>query len=326
MAETRPLLRPSPLGLLGQQGGGASSVPGSPSPAIQAKMAVFSGGTELVLDHTLNQVKQTNQVIANTSKTAVSFEPSTNGSNVNIDCNSGFYFHVARPAFSQLSKGYQFNHPATSFYLSEVTPHLDHTMTEQGRLVKFTFFNGGVQQSLSVHLHHTTCKVQVQGGAIMPDRTTAAVWFVRNFIHDSFTSLAQSNRHRIDEFHKSLMDLVPDQSSSLPARSRKSTSSSDKGICIQCNKPLRKTARPPPPCPTGQCQGSLHSSCLKAHIRKPATPLALFPAPSPARINTPPPPPLSAPHLSLSPLSAFPALAGPSSAFPALTGSYRCDN
>ena len=187
-------------------------------------MAMFSGCTPLVLDHTLNQVKQSNQIIADIGKTAVSFEPNTSGSNVNIDCNPGFYHLIVRPSFCNLQRGYQFTHLSTSFVLTDFTPHLDHTSTEEGRLLQFTFHNRGGEQSLSVHLHHTTRRVQVQGAAVMPDHNTAAVYFVNHFLTESFKSLAQTNHQRIDDFHKGLLDLVPDQPSSLPTRNRKSAS------------------------------------------------------------------------------------------------------
>ena len=166
MAQSRPLLRPSSLSQLSlmdtsqppslQASVAAAAAPVSPSPAIQAKIDLFSGSAPRMLNHALNQVKQTDKLIADIGKTAVAFEPNTDGSSVNIDCNPGFYQHVAKPFFSQLSVGFQTDHPNTSFSLIDSRLDLDTNQVEQSRFLTFLFYTGSVEQHLFVHLYNST--------------------------------------------------------------------------------------------------------------------------------------------------------------------------
>ena len=312
MAQSRPLLRPSSLSQLplmdtSQPPSFQAAVvaPVSPSPAIQAKMDLFSGpGTApLLLNHALNQVKQTDQLMADIGKTAVSFEPNTDGSSVNIDCNPGFYHHIVHPFFSQLSEGYQTNHPDTSFSLIKNRLDFDTNKIEQSRFLQFLFYTGSVEQNLHVHLYHSTRRVQVQGAALMPDKSTAAVWFVNHILKDVFTTKARTSRQSIDDFHDSLLAMAASSTSSsrAPGRRKVAATSANAGrkVCIQCNKTIHGNIRQPPICPKGICTGFIHKECILKHTS--------CPAPFTFPLASPPPPSLSAPPLALSP-PAFPAL------------------
>ena len=51
---------------------------------------------------------------------------------------------------------------------------------------------------LTVHLHNTQAKVQIQGGAVMPKQTIAAVWFVQSTLKDRFIELAKTKKFAIE--------------------------------------------------------------------------------------------------------------------------------
>ena len=127
------------------------------------------------LPHTLNQAKQTRNLISNTTREDVVFEISPSLENVNVLCNPGFYQQVARPAFCNLSKGFTFSIGDINLSCSEITPYLDLSGIEQTKLIKFNFIVGGSPALITIHLHHTNQKVQVQGSTVMPDQSTAAV-------------------------------------------------------------------------------------------------------------------------------------------------------
>ena len=62
-------------------------------------------GSVHLLPHTLNQAKQTKNLLDGTTKADVVFEVSPSMENVNVYCNPGFY----KPAFCTLTKGFTFS-------------------------------------------------------------------------------------------------------------------------------------------------------------------------------------------------------------------------
>ena len=159
------------------------------------------------LPHTLNQTKQTSNLINNATKQDVVFEISPSLENVNVLCNPGFYQHIARPAVSTLSKGFTFSIGDINLSCSEITPSLDMNGIEQTLLFKFNFIVHGCPSLVSVHLHHSKQKVQVQGSAKMPDQNTSAIWFVLNGMYDRFLLMSKNNQHHITAFNDALLTI-----------------------------------------------------------------------------------------------------------------------
>ena len=136
------------------------------SPENLSFAPIFDPGpqdTARILPHTLNQAKQTRNLIDGASKSDVWFEISPSTENVNVHCNPGFYQQVARPAFSTLSKGFTFNIADINLSCSEITPSFDLAGIEQTKLIKFNFIVCGTPGLVSIHLYHSTQKLQVQG-------------------------------------------------------------------------------------------------------------------------------------------------------------------
>ena len=75
--------------------------------------------------HAINLDKQQASMVADTDKPDVTFVVNSDGENVNIECNPGFYTNVAWATFSRLTPGFMFDYPSTSFRLTSVIPALD---------------------------------------------------------------------------------------------------------------------------------------------------------------------------------------------------------
>ena len=151
-------------------------------------------GPPLVLSHALNRDKQTRNLISGTTKPDVEFVISPSRENVNVLCNPGFYDQVVKPAFCTLTEGFSFPVNSITLSCSAVTPHLDSTLVEERRMVKFYFILGGIPSMVTLHFHHTTCNLQVQGSRIMPDFNTSAVWFVKNALYERLTYMSKTNQ------------------------------------------------------------------------------------------------------------------------------------
>ena len=65
-----------------------------------------------------------------------------------------------------------------------------------------------MEHGLTISLHHTTQKVQIQGGSKMADGSTAAVFALNNFFTDIFKSRAKEHKDTIDQFNSALIDLA----------------------------------------------------------------------------------------------------------------------
>ena len=153
------LLRPSLLSGLCRMATTSSPATASPSPAIQARMAIFDpGDTTLLLGHTLNQDKHTARIIEDIGKDDVSFSSNTDFSNINIDFNPSSYHHIAQPFFGRHVKDQLYDVSSIPFILNDITRQMTSNGVEQSLLLQFTLHNTGVPHSLSVHLHHTLSK------------------------------------------------------------------------------------------------------------------------------------------------------------------------
>ena len=143
----------------------------------------------------------------------VLFEVSSSETNVNVKCNPGFYQQIAKPAFSTLSEGFSFTINNINLYCSSKTISKDLAGTIERELIKFGFKLDNSSGVISVHLHHTTQLIQVQGSLIMPDSSTAAVWFVKYAMESRFKSLSKTQKY-LQEKRKRSKSQPPDKNRS----------------------------------------------------------------------------------------------------------------
>ena len=138
----------------------------------------------MLLRHALNRDKQAINVVAGITKPDIEFIISPSRENVNVHCNPGFYGQVVKPAFCTITEGFSFPVNSLTLSCSAVIPHLDTSLIEERRMVKFYFLLCGIPSTVTVHFHHTTCNIQIQGSRIMPDLNTSAVLFVKNALYE----------------------------------------------------------------------------------------------------------------------------------------------
>ena len=158
--------------------------------------------------YTLNQQKQVSKLIRDASIPDFSIEELDSGRILNVKCNTGFYEAVAKPAFSSLSQGFRHQASDVSIICTVKRNTLDSGSSLSGLLLRFELSGPGVQPNpapLSVHLHNTQRKIQVQGGACMPDKTTAALWFIQNILKERFVSQAKGKKFNIEAINKAVV-------------------------------------------------------------------------------------------------------------------------
>ena len=226
-----------------------------------ASASPHPGAQSLQLQHSLNRERQVNKLVNNASKPPIQIEVNNSDSNVNIDCSPGFYDIIVRPSILTISKGFQIVCKNTTFELTSITPHEDLVGNVQSTVLKFIYTLDLMEHGLTLSLHHTTQRVQVQGGSKMSDGSKAAIFFFQHFLSDHLKSRAATHKESIEEFNSALLDL---------AKNRAEQGSNDynqiqSSICAVCNRDLSKGNSKPVPCIQENCFAEMHTKCFRRH-------------------------------------------------------------
>lgn len=297
LAPAPPLSHLSPLSLVPptsmQCGGFTVHTPLLAAPPTTFPSLATGQSNSLTLPHTLNAEKQLNRLLTETSRFAVEFEVKSNGDCVSIYCSPGFFLKFAQPTFCDSSVGFRLSHPGYSFTMIDVTQQLDKQTNEQSRKVVLEFMCQDVPRELVVHVYNTRRHIMVQSGAIMPDRSPAATWFVRNVLHDHFISLARYNQDDITDFHNAIIAMA--------SHATVSSSTSEIPACASCSKPLAGNCKPVD-CSKGRCIGKMHTTCERRHTCTTTSTTAITGiSPIPSSITSPS---TTAPHQPPAPMGA----------------------
>ena len=121
---------------------------------------------------------------------------------------------------------------------------------------------------LSIHLHNTQRKVQIQGGATMPDQSRVPIWFVEKVLKEMFTDQAKAKKYQIGHINELVTAAAASKiKNPLPAQTpatcfhcqRKFSSNSRPTICTRCSN--YKHSRRCVPCPErlDKSMSSIHS-------------------------------------------------------------------
>ena len=210
--------------------------------------------------YSFNQDKQTEK-IKNDAKLD-DYEVTVNNSdqNATIKCSTGFYIQVARPCFVTLDKKSVITRGKIAITLDDLKLTLDQKGLEATRLIHFSFMSelkslGGV----TIHLHHSTRTIQVQGSHIMPDSTRSALWFVHNVILIRFKEQSKAKGFAIKNCNEAVLKI----SKSRPAEPKTVPNSTN--ACYFC-KSVFNTQSKPSRC--ALCTNFFHkTSCLKDHMK-----------------------------------------------------------
>ena len=212
--------------------------------------------SNLVANFSLNQNKQLAGLARHSSFDDFDIEVKDSGRNFNIQCSTGFYEAVAKPAFSSITKGFKLQFHSVHLECSETRQMIDQRCNIPGFFLKFLLHCNDIHPNpatVSVHLHHTQQKVQVQGGAVMPDSVPAAAWFVQNILKQRFLDEAKNKKIAIENINRIVSNFTYSSQPLLtpphfcPHCKKKFTCNSKPVACYKCS--MFKYSSKCAPCP-----------------------------------------------------------------------------
>ena len=175
----------------------AGTVSSNPSNTVRTRVAEFE----------LNKAKQTASICKDALIKDFKVVTKDQERNINIECSSGFYAQVAKPTLCSLSQDHIPPILGISVFCEDVARNLDNLGHEYSRTMFFKLQVDDTIRKATVHVHHSSRLVQIQGGALMPDKSTAASWFVRNILHGKFQILAKAKSYSIASFNTAITSL-----------------------------------------------------------------------------------------------------------------------
>ena len=157
----------------------------------------------------LNEAKQIAGICKDAVKNNFDIISNDQNKNINITCNSGFYDQVAKPALCSLIEGSLPQVLGIPIICEKVTKNLDNRGKEFNRTIFFKLGHRSPNYlgKVTLHTHHSTRLVQVQGGSLMPDKSTSASWFVRNVLYGKMQAFAQAKKHDISAFNDAISKM-----------------------------------------------------------------------------------------------------------------------
>jgi hypothetical protein len=128
--------------------------------------------------------------------------------NINLECSSGFYAQVAKPTLFSLSQDHIPPVLGISILCDNIIKNLDGLGHEYNRAIFFKLGHAnGNSRKVTIHAHLSTRLVQVQGGALIPDKLACASWFVKNVLYGKFQLLAKAKSYTIARFNDAITNM-----------------------------------------------------------------------------------------------------------------------
>ena len=158
------------------------------------------------VSYSLDRTKQVKRLGHDATTGDFTIVVSKNKENVNIDCNVGFYTTVAVPAIQHLAASQLFVCQGVSVHCQDVVGTFDATKAQQNTVIFFRLSSKDKSSlgCVRIHLHHTTRKVQLQGGALISGEQKAPIWFVEHVLRDNFAKLSQEKATDIRNFNQAV--------------------------------------------------------------------------------------------------------------------------
>ena len=182
------------------------------------------------------------------------------------------------PAFSSLHPGFTKKKLDVTILVNDITGKVDGTSSNVNTVFFFKLnSDNGKSNNVTITLHHTVRKVQVQGSSIISNNMRANVWFLENILSEMFRDASASKSVDISCFNGLVRNFVSNHAEKLHSQQK----------CGDCDIPFTGRSQ------CEQCDGcgiSYHRRCLSntshQYVKAPAT--ALLPGSS-VGISAPPP-------------------------------------
>jgi hypothetical protein len=184
-------------------------------------------------NYAFNQKKQTEKIRNDASINDYEVTINNSDQNATIKCSTGFYIQVARASLGTLKMHSVLSCNKIAITVDKVTVSEELSGMEATCLIHFSFMSE--QKSLggaTVHLHHSTRTIQIQGSATMPDYTRSAVWFLNNFILVRFLDQAKANKFAIRNTNAATIRAFSNSGTSGSRVSPSSTTNTSRAVTV----------------------------------------------------------------------------------------------
>ena len=165
-----------------------------------------------IAPYLLDQEKQINKLGNDANKIDFELSVSPNEHSVSIICSTGSYSLIVIPTFSTITKGCSLTIDDSVVDCYDVINKVDKSNAIVNTVyffrVTFPRLNKNNSAKVTVHLHCTTRRVQVQGGTFLSKGMRACIWFVEKMISKHFLEVSRSKAVDIANFNSDIRRIV----------------------------------------------------------------------------------------------------------------------
>ena len=182
----------------------------SPSNTGQDTLGVSGAANIRVAPYNLNREKQVSKLVNDAGLEDYEIVVSPTEQNINVHCSTGFYSLVVLPAFSDIFVGYATTTSNVSIHCYDITGKVDNSKSSVNTVLffKLSHPNSSKSNNVTITLHHTVRKVQVQGSSIINNSIRANVWFLQNVLVDMLRTISATKALDISQFNKMVSNVV----------------------------------------------------------------------------------------------------------------------
>ena len=149
--------------------------------------------------------------------------------NINVLCSTGFYSMVVIPAFSPIRVGSSMSSAGINIHCYDMTGKYDGTEAHVNTVIFFKLASANkVTNNVTVTLHHTARKLQIQGSSLIYCKTRANVWFLEKIILDMLNKISKEKMIDTSNFNIAVREMVTNHTEKLNSQLK----------CKLCDIPL----------------------------------------------------------------------------------------
>ena len=239
--------------------------------------------TTLHVPYTLNQHKQVSKLVSHASVEDFDILKNDSGRNVCIQCSVGYYEAVVKPVIASISTEFTQDTQGVSIRCTVARETKDQRCSISGLFLRFEISRPNIHPDpapLSIHLHNTQRKLQIQGGGLMHDGSKVAEWFTDNILKELFARQASGQGDQIHKINnivanKGATELSGNESHSYCNHCKKKFSFNSRPVsCVKCRMQKHSTKCFPCPATTLSPGHAIPSPTLSLSSRPSDTPAA----------------------------------------------------